>query len=90
MTPQAAQLAAAIEQEPLTAGEIWQRYGIARAAARVHELRAELPNQGKTVSTDLVQVLNRQRKPVRVARYAIVALQAQGDLFVPVQPGAPQ
>lgn len=81
MTPQARKLYVALQARPLTTGEIWQRLGIGRAAARVHELRGELPAEGKTIATEIVTVDGRDGEPARVARYAVIPLQAQGDLF---------
>lgn len=84
MTPQNATLLHALEQRPLTSLEIWQRLGIARASARVYELRAELAPEGRTVTTEIVAVDNRHGETCRVARYAVIRCGTQGDLWAPV------
>ncbi len=83
MKPQCAQLYNALLRRPLTSLEIWRQLGISRAAARVYDLRGELPAEGKTITTELVLVDGRDKKPARVARYAVIPHTPQGDLWAP-------
>lgn len=71
---QCAQLLRALSRRPMTALEILAELGIARAAARVYDLKRE----GWNIGTEFVQVRNRQGEMCRVARYTL--LQAQGSL----------
>lgn len=77
MSPQCAQLLAALRQQPLTSLEILQRHGIYRAGARVFDLR----RAGHRVATDIVPVSNRDGKTCHVARYALLPADDNGDLW---------
>lgn len=78
MTPQCAQLLAALRQRPLTSLEVLRELGIYRAGARVYDLRRE----GHRIATDIVPVTNRDRKPCHVARYALLpGNDDNGDLW---------
>lgn len=77
MTPQCAQLLAALQQHPLTSLEVMQRLGIYRAGARVFDLRGE----GHRIATDIVPVPNRDGKTCHVARYALLPASSNGDLW---------
>lgn len=87
MTPQAQRLLAAIERVPLTSLEILHQLGIARASARVYELRHELASEGRTVSTEIVPVENRYGETCRVARYAVIRCGVQADLWAVAERG---
>lgn len=71
---QCALLLRALGRRPMTALEILAELGIARAAARVYDLKRE----GWNIGTEFVQVRNRQGELCRVARYTL--LQTQGSL----------
>jgi hypothetical protein len=77
MSPQCAQLLAALRQQPLTSLEILQKLGIYRAGARVFDLRAD----GHRIATDMVAVPTRERGTAHVARYALLPESTNGDLW---------
>ena len=49
----------------ITQSEALKRYGIARLAARINDLR----NSGYAIAKTMIVVNNREQKPCRVARY---------------------
>ena len=73
-------LLAALKNKAMTAGEIWSELGIARASARVFDLRRE----GWDVRSEQITVRNRDGQPCHVALYSLASKQT---LLVPVQPG---
>lgn len=78
MSPQCAQLLAALRQRPLTSLEILHGFGIYRAGARVFDLRGS----GHRIATDMVPVPNRDGKTCHVARYALLpGNDDSGDLW---------
>jgi len=77
MSPQCAQLLAALRQQPLTSLECLNKLGIYRAGARVFDLR----NKGHRIATDIVPVPNRDGKTCHVARYALLPDSDNGDLW---------
>lgn len=77
MSPQCAQLLAALRQQPLTSLEILQHHGIYRAGARVFDLRGS----GHRIATDIVPVPNRDGKTCHVARYALLPDTDNRDLW---------
>ena len=77
---QNAELLAALSRKPMTAGEIWQELGIARASARVYDLRQE----GHDIRSEDISVRNRHGDMCRVALYTLKTNQL---MLVPVQPG---
>ncbi len=77
---QSALLLDAISKKPMTAMEILTELGIARASARIHELRLD----GYVIHSIVVTVRNRRGKPCRVARYSAPTAQ---KLLIPHMPG---
>lgn len=73
-------LLAALQRQPMTALEIWQQLGIARASARVFDLR----QAGYQVTSREITVKNRDGQPCRVALYA---LQRAQTTLLPEHPG---
>lgn len=73
-------LLAALQARPMTALEIWQELGIARASARVFDLREE----GHDILSTDITVRNREGEPCRVALYQLASDQL---LLVPRHPG---
>lgn len=73
-------LLAALKRGPLTAMDALDELGIARAAARIHELR----EAGHVIDSHAITVTNRDGKPCRVAEYRLVT--PQRELF-PQHPG---
>lgn len=73
-------LLAALRIKPMTAGDIWSELGIARASARVFDLRAE----GWDIRSEQITVRNRNGDTCHVALYTLVSTQT---LLLPVQPG---
>jgi len=74
------ELLAALARKPMTAGEIWQELGIARASARVYDLRQE----GHDIRSEDITVRNRHGELCRVALYSLKSNQLS---LVPIQPG---
>ncbi|MBB5885431.1 hypothetical protein DYQ93_11615 [Xanthomonas sp. LMG 8992] len=70
----------ALRMRPMTATEIWHDLGIARASARVFDLR----QAGHDVRSEEITVTNRHGQPCRVARYSIPSDQCQ---LIPLSPG---
>lgn len=68
---QTAALLEALKRRPMTALEILADLGIARASARVYDLRQD----GWDVQTEMITVNNRHGDPCRVARYALASRQ---------------
>ena len=77
---QNARLLDALRSKSMTALEIWQELGIARASARVFDLREE----GYDITSTEITVRNRDGEPCRVALYALASEQLQ---LVPKHPG---
>lgn len=77
---QSALLLDAISKKPMTAMEILTELGIARASARVYDLRRD----GYVIHSTAVVVRNRRGKPCRVARYSAPTAQ---KLLIPHLPG---
>ncbi|MFO3704395.1 helix-turn-helix domain-containing protein [Xanthomonas codiaei] len=73
-------LLAALKQKPMTAVEIWMELGIARASARVHDLR----NQGFNIASTPITVPNRDGDDCRVAQYRLTD---QQRTLLPELPG---
>lgn len=73
-------LLAALTTRPMTAGEIWSELGIARAAARVFDLRA----MGYDIHSTEITVRNRTGGTSRVAQYS---LQGKQLTLIPNHPG---
>lgn len=69
---QTAALLEALKRRPLTALEILQDLGIARASARVFDLRHE----GWDVRTQMIAVTNRRGEPCHVALYTLASRQS--------------
>lgn len=80
MSKQTDKLLAALQRRPMTAGEIWHELGIARASARVFDLRRE----GYDVRSTDVVVRNRDGEDCHVAQYSLVSAQRR---LLPVAPG---
>lgn len=82
MTDQAQcdELLAALTKRAMTATEIFLELGIARASARIYDLR----QQGHPIHSTEVVVNNRKGKPCRVARYSVTTDQL---LLIPNLPG---
>lgn len=74
------ELLAALARKSMTAIEIWQELGIARASARVYDLRQE----GHDIRSQDITVRNRHGDACRVALYS---LRSNQMMLVPVQPG---
>lgn len=70
----------ALRSRPMTALEIWQELGIARASARVFDLRGA----GHHVRSREITVRNRDGEPCRVALYSLAAAQTT---MLPQHPG---
>jgi hypothetical protein len=73
-------LLVALRAKPMTALEIWQELGIARASARVFDLREE----GWDVASEEITVRNRDGERCRVALYSLRSAQRK---LVPTHPG---
>ena len=73
-------LLAALARRPMTAGEIWSELGIARAAARVFDLRAI----GHDIRSTEITVDNRTGGTSRVAQYSLHGSQLK---LIPNHPG---
>lgn len=73
-------LLAALRSKPMTAGEIWSELGIARASARVFDLR----RLGYDIRSPEITVRNRHGDTCRVSLYSLHSTQM---MLVPVQPG---
>lgn len=71
----------ALKRGPMTAADIWLQLGIARASARVYDLRHDLEGQGLTITAETITVRNRRGQACRVALYAVAAIGSQHDLF---------
>lgn len=82
MTDQAQcdELLAALTKRPMTAMEILLELGIARASARIYDLR----QQGHSIHSTEIVVNHRRGKPCRVARYSVTTDQL---LLIPNLPG---
>jgi hypothetical protein len=74
------ELLAALGRKAMTATEIWNELGIARASARVFDLRSE----GHDIRSTEITVRNRHGEPCRVALYSLASRQMA---LVPVHPG---
>jgi len=72
-------LLAALKQRPMTAGDIWKELGIARASARVLDLRRE----GHDIRSKPITVRTRDGD-ARVALYEYAGGQ---QLLIPTTPG---
>lgn len=70
---QTEKLRRALARGPMTSLEILNQLGIARAAARVHDLR----HAGVDVIAETVEVTNRDGETCRVARYSLAAPKQQ-------------
>lgn len=70
----------ALRQRPMTALEILDSLGIARASARVYDLR----QAGHDVRSRTITVRNRRGQACRVAEYSLASAQQQ---LVPLAPG---
>lgn len=70
----------ALAKRPMTAGEIWQQLGIARASARVFDLRRD----GYDIRSRDIVVNNRDGEPCHVAEYSLASRQRT---LIPVAPG---
>lgn len=70
----------ALERRSMTAAEIWSELGIARASARVFDLRAA----GHEIRSQEITVRNRDGEPCRVALYSIGSAQQS---LIPSHPG---
>ena len=77
---QNARLLDALRSKSMTALEIWQELGIARASARVFDLR----DQGHNIKSTEITVRNRHGDPCRVALYSLEAGQMA---LIPKHPG---
>ncbi|HSX65142.1 MAG TPA: helix-turn-helix domain-containing protein [Pseudoxanthomonas sp.] len=77
---QNAKLLEALQRKPMTALEIWQELGIARASARVFDLREE----GHDIRSTEITVLNRDNQACRVALYSLGSAQRT---LLPTHPG---
>ncbi len=77
---QNAKLLEALKQKPMTALQIWQELGIARASARVFDLR----EAGYAISSTEITVPNRDGDNCRVALYALETVQRN---LIPNHPG---
>ncbi|WP_313493718.1 helix-turn-helix domain-containing protein [Stenotrophomonas sp.] len=77
---QCTELLGALKQRAMTATEIHTELGIARASARVHDLRRD----GYVIHSTEVTVLNRRGKKCRVAQYSAPTEQ---KLLIPHLPG---
>jgi hypothetical protein len=77
---QTEKLLAALSRKAMTATEIWQELGIARASARVFDLR----DQGHNIKSTEITVRNRDGDPCRVALYSLEAGQMA---LIPKHPG---
>lgn len=73
-------LLAALKEGPMTAMDALNRLGIARASARVFDLR----EQGHDIRSRDITVQNRQGKTCRVAEYSLGDAQRT---LMPVHPG---
>lgn len=73
-------LLAALQKKAMTAGEIWQELGIARASARVFDLRQE----GYDIRSQDITVRNRDGDPCHVALYSLASAQRT---LIPIEPG---
>lgn len=77
---QCTKLLDALRRKPMTAAEIWQELGIARASARVFDLREE----GWDIQSEEIAVRNRDGDLCHVALYSLASDQMT---LVPVHPG---
>lgn len=73
-------LLSALRGKSMTSLEIWQELGIARASARVFDLRAA----GFDITSTEIAVRNRDGQPARVALYA---LRSHQTILIPNHPG---
>ncbi|WP_337052531.1 helix-turn-helix domain-containing protein [Pseudoxanthomonas sp. USHLN014] len=73
-------LLAALKAGPMTADQALRQLGIARASARVFDLRA----QGYDIRSRLITVKNRQGDICHVAEYSLVTPQTR---LIPDHPG---
>lgn len=73
-------LLAALRKKPMTALQVWAELGIARASARVFDLR----QAGYDVRSTDITVQNRDGNPCRVALYSLASTQC---VLIPVEPG---
>lgn len=74
------ELLATLSRRAMTATEIWEQLGIARASARVFDLRSE----GHDIRSREITVRNRHGEPCRVALYP---LESNQMMLVPIHPG---
>jgi len=70
----------ALKKGPMTAAEIWKDLGIARASARVFDLR----EAGFDIHSTEITVRNRDGAPCRVALYSLATQQVS---LIPSHPG---
>jgi len=80
MSDQNEMLLNALRSGPMTALEILDKLGIARASARVYDLR----QAGYDIRSQMITVRNRRGEKCRVALYSLHS--AQGQLL-PIAPG---
>lgn len=73
-------LLAALANKAMTAAEIWSELGIARASARVFDLRED----GYDIRSEEITVRNRHGERCRVALYSLASTQMS---LVPIHPG---
>lgn len=78
-TKQTAILLDALKTGPMTAAEIWRKLGIARASARVYDLR----DSGFDVRSEMITVRNRHGERCRVARYSLMSARQSKQLSHP-------
>lgn len=74
------ELLTALRTRNMTAAEIWKDLGIARASARVHDLR----NEGWDIRSSDITVKNRHGEDCHVALYSLASTQR---VLIPVAPG---
>ncbi len=77
---QTEKLLTALRQRPMTAAEIWRELSIARASARVYDLRAA----GYDIRSQEITVRNQDGEPCRVAQYSLGSAQQS---LIPSHPG---
>lgn len=73
-------LLGALQDKAMTAGDIWKELGIARASARVFDLR----EAGHDIRSTEITVRNRDGEPCRVALYSLHGAQTS---LIPKHPG---
>lgn len=71
LSPQCAAILAELRSGPRTTLDLTRSTGVLSVGPRIHELRVALQLNGLAIDTALVEVRNRHKQRVHVARYSL-------------------